>query len=272
MPFNYERLVANETSPGNNDRDIEKWKEPYDENRRYIRVSPFRRKIEIAAFAILLSLNLFLAFKLSSLPSPPTHDPESDPIWGVSEPLYSPAQGAVKYERRVFDVLGTVTKYHGPPTDETDEAWDNLYMIGLSRINEVEASQIANWTERIPNDEDHFIISLDVFHQLHCLNHIRRALSPERYGPQMHTAPIIPGGPPFDHVDHCLNILRESVVCNADITPNVFQWNEEKKQIFPHFDSVHTCRNWESIMEWARGRKLLETFDKFRRPDRLHED
>jgi len=28
---------------------------------------------------------------------------------------------------------------------------------------------LPNTTERIPNDEDHFVVSLDIFHQLHCL-------------------------------------------------------------------------------------------------------
>ena len=78
------------------------------------------------------------------------------------------------------------------PTDATDEAWESLYpsqslfliekqygdllllygfdpSVGLSRISKAESKKLANWTEPIPGDESHYVISLDVFHQIHCL-------------------------------------------------------------------------------------------------------
>lgn len=99
----------------------------------------------------------------------------------------APPQNIIPYEPRVFDELGTLTKYHGPPTDETDEAWDALTACraffhtvfdvsliyrpidGLTRITNVEADRIENRTTAIPGDEGHNLIVLDVFHQLHCL-------------------------------------------------------------------------------------------------------
>lgn len=40
----------------------------------------------------------------------------------------APARDAIRYEQKVFDELGTRTIYHGPPNDETDQAWYDLYM------------------------------------------------------------------------------------------------------------------------------------------------
>ncbi|KZS89650.1 hypothetical protein SISNIDRAFT_416712, partial [Sistotremastrum niveocremeum HHB9708] len=181
----------------------------------------------------------------------------------------APAQSAIKYERRTFAKLGVLSKFHGPPTDETDEAWNSLYPVGISRVTKAEASKMANWTERIPGD-DHYVISLDVFHQLHCLNLVRKALWPDRYGPQELGDPVLEDDDtPFDHVDHCVNIIRENIICNADTTPNVFQWSEEKNMIFPHFDSVHMCRNWESITEWVNEHQLLTPWNAKLRPSRL---
>ncbi|KZS89128.1 hypothetical protein SISNIDRAFT_417199, partial [Sistotremastrum niveocremeum HHB9708] len=172
----------------------------------------------------------------------------------------APAQSAVRYERRVFDELGTKTIYHGPPTDETDKAWDDLYYMGLSYISAEEAALLPNRTEPLPNDkEGRYAISLDVFHQIHCLNYVRRALWPERYGPpEMGPPGIVIGSDtePFDHTDHCVNILRENILCNADITPNVWQWDESRGVSFPHFDSIHTCRNFDAIRDWAMARKI----------------
>ena len=33
--------------------------------------------------------------------------------------------------------------------------------------------------------------------------------------------------PKMDHIGHCIDSIRESLVCNADLTPNVWQWREE---------------------------------------------
>ena len=33
----------------------------------------------------------------------------------------------------------------------------------------------------MPGDDNGYVIGLDVFHQLHCLNHLRKILYPDRY-------------------------------------------------------------------------------------------
>lgn len=41
--------------------------------------------------------------------------------------------------------------------------------MGISSIPKSEAAHLANRTEPFLGDEDSYIVSLDVFHQLHCL-------------------------------------------------------------------------------------------------------
>lgn len=45
-------------------------------------------------------------------------------------------------------------------------------------------------------------------------------------------------------------MIRESVMCNADVTPNTWKWNEFSHLGDVRFDSIHTCRKWEPIHEW----------------------
>lgn len=49
-------------------------------------------------------------------------------------------------------------------------------------------------TLEIPNDEGHYVVLLDIFHSLHCLNEIRKSLHPAYYG--------------FLSFLHCLLFLR----------------------------------------------------------------
>lgn len=88
-----------------------------------------------------------------------------------------------------FPDVHDVSKYRGPPTDEVDRAWEDLYnskpvlgssrndtllnsiltLVGISAIPKSEAAKLQGPTEPFINQPDHYIVMLDVFHQLHCL-------------------------------------------------------------------------------------------------------
>ncbi|KAJ9602034.1 hypothetical protein H2200_013394 [Cladophialophora chaetospira] len=98
-----------------------------------------------------------------------------------------PANTAVEYVEKQFD--GTFyskgNEYTGFPTDETDALWEDLFDFGISVIGPEEAAKLAIPTLPIPGTE-RYLIELDVFHQLHCLNRIRKVFYPERYGNFLH--------------------------------------------------------------------------------------
>jgi len=55
-----------------------------------------------------------------------------------------------------------------------------------SKITTSEAEKLDTKTLKVPNQPDQFLIQLDVFHQLHCLNSVRQALwipAVDRYRP-----------------------------------------------------------------------------------------
>lgn len=39
----------------------------------------------------------------------------------------------------------------------------------ISKINRKDAAKLTNRTVPIPGDPDHYAVSIDIFHQLHCL-------------------------------------------------------------------------------------------------------
>ncbi|KZS89689.1 hypothetical protein SISNIDRAFT_224893 [Sistotremastrum niveocremeum HHB9708] len=224
----------------------------------------FRRLIELGTLLASLMINVFLVFFIYARPTAICQTHDVDPLWNIGGPLYSPAQSALRYERKTFDKVGIRGPYHNPPSDEKDALWESLYHVGVSWITKDEAALLPNWTEPLPGHEkdEHYLINLDVFHQLHCLNFIRKALNPERYGPAGLGPPLYKDDPtPFDHTDHCVNIIRENIMCNADITPNVWQWNEERQVIFPHFDTIRTCRNFDAIYDWAKEREVRDSWN-----------
>jgi hypothetical protein len=76
--------------------------------------------------------------------------------------------------------------------------------IGISRFDKEAAEKLPNRTTLIPGDEDYYIVGLDVMHQLHCLNRLRKTLYPDRY----HVFANLTGGDLTLGMDHIGLFLR----------------------------------------------------------------
>ena len=53
--------------------------------------------------------------------------------------------------------------------------------------------------------------------------------------------------------DHCIDMIRETIMCSSDVTPITYYDNEavpERRLPMPDFPTVHTCRNFEEILSW----------------------
>jgi len=195
------------------------------------------------------------------------HDCASD----LSQVLFSPAQNVVEYQpkRFTYGFGNDTTIYQGEPSKEVDEAWEALYNdFGLSRIPKEQARLLPNKTLAIPGDEDHYAVALSVFHQIHCLNTVRKGLWQEHYtDPVAGTIAGIPEEEWPAHLTHCVDGIRQSLICSADISLIVWKWIESENQVMPRNDVVHSCRNFDKIAEWAKSHMWEIDFDLHMRVD-----
>ena len=56
--------------------------------------------------------------------------------------------------------------------------------------------------------------------------------------------------------DHCIEILRQAILCRADISLFTLQWAEGQPQPRADFSQEHECVNFDAINEWARKRRV----------------
>ncbi|KAL0070222.1 hypothetical protein AAF712_002712 [Marasmius tenuissimus] len=177
----------------------------------------------------------------------------------TSRVLYSPALDAVEPEVKVFHVgfPGDLSPFQKPSSPELDQAWDDLYQFGISRITKDQAALLPNKTSPIPGDEGYYIAELDVFHNLHCLNMVRKALNPAYY-PEWN---ITASEKSAQHVSHCIDWVRQSIMCHADTSVIVWQWEDWVNSSIVKGDVAHTCRNFKKIQDWAKERVLPKPFD-----------
>ena len=51
-------------------------------------------------------------------------------------------------------------------------------------------------------------------------------------------------------------MLRQLVMCKADISVMTFSWHPEVPTPWPKFALKHECSNWDSINMWAKDRAI----------------
>ncbi|KAF9525197.1 hypothetical protein CPB83DRAFT_732891, partial [Crepidotus variabilis] len=164
----------------------------------------------------------------------------------------APVQHLVKPQNVFFSSgYDNPSIYQGPPTPERERAWKDLYRFAKSRIPESSAERLVHKTVPIPGDKDHYIVVLDVFHQLHCLHSLRRQI----LYPNATASDTDPMGD-VEHTIHCIEALRQALMCSVDITPMPWKWDAEGTKAELTMDVQHTCRNFDAVREWAKEHRL----------------
>ncbi|PKY07907.1 hypothetical protein P168DRAFT_286080 [Aspergillus campestris IBT 28561] len=207
----------------------------------------------------------------------------NDGIHWIPNELYSPAKDAIRYETKVFShgFGGDKSEYMGPPTQENILAWDRLYQAGISMIPHEQAAQLPVKTAAIPEEPGYYVVGLDVFHQLHCLNHIRLKLWAYHDNSAIPTSSAAfnasqtgssqekeSGNLGIEHLDHCVDSIRQSLMCSSDISTVVWAWDESRQMTLPLANVTHTCRDFEAIRQWA-GMRQASDWDRGVDPSRL---
>ncbi|KAF4631667.1 hypothetical protein G7Y89_g6468 [Cudoniella acicularis] len=137
-----------------------------------------------------------------------------------------------------------------------DQAWDDPdlepWSLFLALDDDYSASMGLPPSQRWPWDEHKGAYIPIGAHELHCVRVIRSVINENHDGlPQDNQTW------PYGHAVHCLNVLRDSVVCHADDTP--MYTGRLHKNVFEEHPraSVGTfkmCRNWSALVSWARAR------------------
>lgn len=84
-------------------------------------------------------------------------------------------------------------------------------------------------------------------------NNIRKALRPESYASTNRTRNH------SLHQDHCIEQLRQYIMCSGDMTPIPTKYYAALGRNYVASDVRHTCRDFERLREWVVERYEGET-------------
>ncbi|KAG8531257.1 uncharacterized protein KY384_004615 [Bacidia gigantensis] len=274
--------------------------------------------LSFTTLAFLLLFLLSLAHNQSGLPLPtaatttntafssytPGHQHPSSPGLSPADTFPSLAtSGALSYTRHPFPVHLHNNPFSGPPRPELDAAWHELFEDIRIRVS---AEDLAFYNvSSIPlaqTQDDQaregggggggrwFAAELGVHHELHCLKKIRHWIHRDYYGLYLKEDGREGGMEEGEmremqaHVDHCVEMIREAIVCRGDTSLSSFEWvgnnpiaagngsggngggkgdgkGEEGggrggARLTAVAKGWHTCVNWDSLMGWVRERHV----------------
>jgi len=122
---------------------------------------------------------------------------------------------------------------------------------------------------KIPKDwpVDGYAAQVDVFHQIHCLNELRKQVHYDHY-----FKPIYGDDPPGvlhdTHIAHCIHILLQNLMCTANVDIITYEWRERQSQPFPDFNIKKQCRNFDEVLAWRERTQITEKYyDNFPIPE-----
>ena len=62
------------------------------------------------------------------------------------------------------------------------------------------------------------------------------------------------------HVSHCLDTIRQVLMCNIDTGVLGQVWtNPKAPEAFPDFNTQHKCKNYDAIKQWAIDHQVCMT-------------
>jgi len=178
---------------------------------------PLSRTIAICAGIWLLSVSLAAigGFKFAS--------------YGHTDTPLGPVQVSSQI-RQTYQYNRTFAE---PPSVATDQAWDEMFPLYGGFFQHPKFAPQRS--------------GLAVFHQLHCLNGIRQGYwsmkesrNHERAESHQHV--------PDPHIRHCIDYLRQSLMCHTDtnIEPVIEDLHGVKG-----FGTEHQCRDFNRAKEWV---------------------
>jgi len=141
-------------------------------------------------------------------------------------------------------------RYAAPSSPETDVAWGSISPPGDGFIF-VNNSASYNLEPGKPSSEGE-VYDVSLFHQLHCLTHIRTYAFTMKAGMDNNNTREVYDlllRRQEDHVFHCFDYIRQALMCAGDMT---IEWPREeadgRRFAVDGWGITHQCRSWVSLL------------------------
>ncbi|KAK4212131.1 hypothetical protein QBC37DRAFT_425467 [Rhypophila decipiens] len=171
----------------------------------------------------------------------------------------------VTYELRAENALeNPPSDFMGMPNEKNTKAWDELITptyFAASRQDLQKTKESINDSVLLghPHNGEYYLAGLGVYHDIHCLRRLRLFLHSNYYYDRLTDVNL---QYLREHLGHCIESLRRSVMCSADTNIFTFTWEDAEEVhpgIFrpnPKSNQQRKCVRWELVEKWVTDRHV----------------
>lgn len=180
---------------------------------------------------------------------------------------FRPIDEALSRRPRHFVKKGNEhSPFSQPPGRDTEIAWARLLLGGNMRVAQSELAAYGPDATSVQvlqppskpsvsfnTSEPQYLGKMGFYHELHCLQKMKRWLYPEAYYPNA-TEQFLEEE--RQHLEHCIEWIRTAALCRGDTTLTLFEWVDgmlETKYPIPHM-----CVDEGQLLSWTdvEGRRV----------------
>ncbi|OLN92257.1 hypothetical protein CCHL11_01310 [Colletotrichum chlorophyti] len=148
------------------------------------------------------------------------------------------------------------------PGPEVDEAWERVaaeYVFPVTKADIIAMRKDPSVAVEMPEkyDEDGektYMAKLGVFHNIHCLDYVRKAVYSDYYYPNgTDDNPLH-----MHHVAHCIMVLFEHLTCFGDPSVYLFRWQDELDRPVGDTNVWRKCWDFETVLDDLTERSITD--------------
>ncbi|KAL4926979.1 oxidase ustYa family protein [Aspergillus undulatus] len=161
------------------------------------------------------------------------------------------------------------------PDAENDAAWAQYERVLTHVVTREDILKLGKHPETVARfDDDYwgfgddaYMVQLDVMHQIHCLNILRKAAFATYPGYTPNPNKRAKDRIYWIHLSHCVDILLQNLQCNANTEVLTLSWVEDRASPWPDFSVKRKCRDFGTLVNWQRENAVdPEMFGNMTRP------
>lgn len=121
---------------------------------------------------------------------------------------------------------------------------------------------VTGYAKYDPEQGGGYPVLFEFEHHLHCVNLLRQALfwNYEYYSAQGNGAFKNEPKVLKQHVSHCVDTLRQVIMCQPDTGVFGQYWISDIGATFVDFQTEHKCKNFEELRDWVVSNQVSEEF------------
>ncbi|ETS75044.1 hypothetical protein PFICI_13528 [Pestalotiopsis fici W106-1] len=187
---------------------------------------------------------------------------------------WSPIHDMIDLQPRIAMINGTLFPPKDPsiarqlPNSDADDKWaeyELLRVIPVPRKTIIRLGKNPETAVKLDNNmwglgDDAYGVVFDVYHQLHCLNSLRKIAYGSYYNESMGRADKLKLRE--IHINHCADILFQALTCSGNVNLMTLHWVETQERPWPDMSINRQCIDFDRLTDFRKQVSL--DMDRYR--------